>query len=200
MTAMRKKQKEISDWQQIEAILRRARIGRLATSGADGYPYITPVNYVYFRGAIYFHCARVGEKLSNIERDDRVCFAVDLPLAYLDTACNPSAPPCEVSQLYQSVVIRGRAAVVAGEEEKLAVLNALMACHEGDAGGDPGFAAIDAATPALAHCLVVAIRIESLSAKAGLLQGKGAAEREKVRGYLLARGLPGDRETAELLR
>ncbi len=192
---MRKKQKEVRDPEQIEKILRRARVGRLATNGADGYPYITPVNFVYFRGKIYFHCAPAGEKLDNIERDGRVCFAIDLPLAYLDTAYEPTASACAVTQLYQSVLIRGRAEQVDGLEEKAAVLNALMASHEGVA----DYADIAPDTPALALCTVVAIDIESLTAKAGLAQGKGAAEVEKIRRYLLARGLPGDLEAAALL-
>ncbi len=58
---MRRKHCEITERAVIDRILERATIGRLATVGADGYPYITPVNYVYLDGAIYFPCARVGD-------------------------------------------------------------------------------------------------------------------------------------------
>lgn len=190
---IRRKQQEISDPRQIENILQRSRVGRLATLGADGYPYITPLNFVFWQGAIYFHCALDGEKLDNIARHDRVCFAVDTPLAYIGTAY--SASPCDAGQFYQSVLIRGRAELVNDITEKVGALNALMACHEGVA----GYTEVTAETPAVTRCAVVAVRVDALSAKAGLAQGKTGTERENLRSYLMARGLPGDRETAELL-
>lgn len=192
---MRRKFNEITEQKVIEGILQRARIGRLATLGQDGYPYITPVNYVYFRGGIYFHCARQGEKLDNLRRHPQVCFAVDLPLAYLDTAYDRDLPVCDVGQFYQSVVIRGRAEIIEDAVEKVQALNALMASHENAA----GFAAITAVTPAVALCTVVAVRVESISAKANLAQKKSSGEKEKIRSYLRHRGLPGDKETAELI-
>lgn len=193
---MRRKKEEITDSTTIAAILKKARVGRLATLGADGYPYIVPVNYVYWREAIYFHCARQGEKLDNLCRHDKVCFEVDLPLAYLDTGYDKNMPPCEVGQFYQCVVIRGRAEIIEDSTEKVAALNALMASHE----GVEGFAAITTATPAVALCTVVAVRVENISAKANLAQKKSAEEKEKIRTYLEQRGLPGDAEAAALIR
>ena len=76
---MRRRHSEITDPLEINRILSAATIGRMATLGADGYPYITPVNYVYTNACIYFHCALKGEKLDNIAREDRVCFEVDIP-------------------------------------------------------------------------------------------------------------------------
>ncbi len=192
---MRRKFNEITGKKEIEAILLGARIGRLATLGQDGYPYITPVNYVYLRGSIYFHCALQGEKLDNLRRDPKVCFAVDRPLAYIDTGYDKNLPVCDVGQYYQSVVIRGRAEIVVDMTEKVEALNALMACHE----NDPEFAAITATTPAVALCAVVAVRVESISAKANLAQKKSAVDKQKIRAYLQQRGLPGDKEAAELI-
>lgn len=192
---MRRAFNEIKDRDTIGDILGKTMIGRLATIGEDGYPYITAVNYVHFRGAIYFHCASSGEKLNNIARDARVCFAVDRPLAYLDTEFDKSLPACDVGQFYQSVVIRGRAEIVDDLEEKVAALNALMAVHEGVA----EFAEITADSRAVGLCHVVAVRIESLSAKANLGQKKPPAERQRIADYLRRRGLPGDEETARLL-
>lgn len=192
---MRRKKEEITDGQAIAAILEEARIGRLATVGADGYPYIVPVNFVYWRQSIYFHCAREGEKLDNIRRDPRVCFEVDIPLAYLDTAYDRQMPPCDVGQFYRSAIIRGRAEIIQDIEEKVDALNALMASHEGV--GD--FSAITPATRAVALCEVVAVRVERLSAKANLAQKKSAEEKERIRAYLERRGLPGDAAAAALL-
>lgn len=193
---MRRKQFEITDKSEIKNILARARVGRLATIGQDGYPYITPVNYVFWRETILFHCSLLGEKLDNIRRNARVCFEVDIPLAYLDTGFDRTMPACGVTQFYQSVIIRGRAEIIESDEEKVAALNALMASHE----NNPSFSAITLTTPAVKSCAVVAVRIDSLSAKANLAQKKTADEREKIRDYLLQRDLPGDRQSADLIR
>jgi hypothetical protein len=99
---MRRRHSEVTDPQEIERVLRTATIGRMASTGKDGYPYITPVNFVYHQGNIYFHCAPVGEKLDNIARDP----------------------------LFHCVIIRGEASVVPDSPLKLEVLNALVAKHE----------------------------------------------------------------------
>jgi len=193
---MRKKQFEITEQREITTILTTTRVGRLATLGQDGYPYITPVNYVYWQEAIYFHCSLKGEKLDNIRRHEKVCFEVDVPLAYLDTGYDTTMPVCDVGQYYQCVIIRGRAEIVEKSAEKVAALNALMACHE----NVPQFSAITADTPAVKACAVVAVRIDTLSAKANLAQKKTALEKEKIRTYLYRRDLPGDRVAAALIR
>ena len=192
---MKRKRCAITDRRELDAILRRCRIGRMATIGADGYPYITPVNYVYHDGSIYFHGSRVGEKLDNIRRDARVCFEVDVPLAYLDLGYYGDNPEgCGVSQFYQSVVIRGRAEIVADAEEKLRALNALVACHE-PAGRT--FQEITADTRAVPLCEVVAVRIESMTGKREFAQKKSDVEKQQLAAYLEKRDLPGDREAAD---
>ena len=192
---MRRKQCAITDPEKIREILTRSRVGRLATVGRDGYPYITPVNYVYCKDSIYFHCAHKGEKIDNIRADSRVCFEVDIPLAYLDLAFDPARPPCQVHQFYHCMIIRGRAYIVEDPLEKVAALNALMASHE----RQPDFAAITSDTPAVALCTVVAVRIESLSCKSDLAQKKSDNERQRIGSYLKNRGLSGDDEAAALM-
>jgi len=72
--AMRRSDKQISP-AQAEAILARAEYGTLATVNEDGYPYAVPMNFVYFGGNVYFHCALEGQKLDNIANEPRVCFS-----------------------------------------------------------------------------------------------------------------------------
>ena len=135
---MRRSQCEITDKKSLEEILRRCRIGRLATIGADGYPYITPLNYVYWQEAIYFHCAHKGEKMDNLRRDDPGLFRGRYPAGLQGHAISiPQGPACQVHQFYHSVIIRGRAEVVDSLEEKVGALNALMAAHERIAGFSP---------------------------------------------------------------
>lgn len=193
---MRRKQCLVTDPDKITEILTRCTVGRLATIGIDGYPYVTPVNYVFWQGSIYFHCARKGEKTDNILRDPKVCFEVDVPLAYLDTQFDPTKPACQVHQFYHSVIIRGTAEIVEDIHEKVGALNALMASHE----KKEGYSAITETTDAVAMCSVVAVRVVSLSAKSDLAQKKDAAARQRIADYLEGRNLPGDREAAEKIR
>jgi hypothetical protein len=50
---MRRKHSKVTDPKEIERILSLTNMGRLATSGQDGYPYITPLNFVSLEGSIY---------------------------------------------------------------------------------------------------------------------------------------------------
>ncbi len=192
---MKRKQCEIKDITVIEAILNRETIGRMASHGKDGFPYITPVNYVYWNGAIYFHCAHEGEKIDNILRDNRVCFEVDVPLSYLWMDYNPDRSTCQVHQFYHCVIIRGRAELITEINEKVDALNALMKSHENDNFFDP----VTAETKAVKSCSVIAIRAESISGKSDLAQKMSDDDKKQVAEYLNKRNLPGDKEASLLI-
>ena len=132
---MRIAKKEIHDRKVIEGLLAGSPVGRLGTTGRDGYPMIKPLNFAYHQGKIYFHSAPEGEKIEAILWDSRVCFEVDLPIAYVRS----TGIPCKADYLYQSVIIRGRAHIVADREERVEALKALMQKYqpEGGYGGFP---------------------------------------------------------------
>jgi nitroimidazol reductase NimA-like FMN-containing flavoprotein (pyridoxamine 5'-phosphate oxidase superfamily) len=119
---MRKGKKEIRDKDVIVDLLNTCHVGRLGTVGGDGYPMIKPLNFVYHDNRIYFHTAKEAEKVEDIRRDSRVCFEVDLPIAYVKA----KNQPCEAGYLYRSIIIRGRASFVEAEEEKVFALTCLM--------------------------------------------------------------------------
>lgn len=192
---MRRAQSEIKDQQQIKNILTEATIGRMATIGADGFPYITPVNFVYLSDRIYFHCAHKGEKMDNINRDKKVCFEVDIPLAYMEVAFNRMNKACKVHQLYKCVIIRGRANVVDDVEVKIDALNALVASHEGNSDFDP----VSPEDPMFKACSVVEITPESISGKADLFQKGTEEDRRNIAADLAARGLPGDLQAVKAM-
>ena len=62
---------------ELEAFLRASRWGRLATANADGEPHITPLGYVYFRGAIYLHALKSGRRARDLAENPKVAFLVD---------------------------------------------------------------------------------------------------------------------------
>ena len=127
---MRVAKKEINDRKVVEGLLAQCAVGRLGTVGKTGYPMVKPLNYVYHEDRIYFHSAREGEKIEDLERDGRVCFEVDLPLAFV----RGEGSPCKVDYRYQSVICTGQARLVEEREEKLGALKALMEKYQPEGG------------------------------------------------------------------
>ena len=193
---MRRQHCEITDPKEMARILASTNIGRLATVDTEGYPYITPVNFVFYEGCVYFHCASEGEKLANLIRDPRVCFEADVPLAYLEVAFNPERNPCRTHQLYHCVIIRGSARVIPDGELKTTVLNALVAKHE----GNRDFPAVTSDSADCKACRVVAIKPEKMTAKSDLAQNKPQqGYRRFLAEHLVERGLPGDLEAVRAM-
>jgi nitroimidazol reductase NimA-like FMN-containing flavoprotein (pyridoxamine 5'-phosphate oxidase superfamily) len=193
---MRRKHCEITDPKEMIRILASTNIGRLATIDAEGYPYITPVNFVFHEGSVYFHCAPEGEKLANLLRDPRVCFEADVPLAYLEVAFNPERNPCRTHQFYRCVIIRGSARIIPDGELKTTVLNALVAKHE----GNRDFPVMSSDSADAMACRVVAIKPEKMTAKSDLGQNKPQqGYRRFIAERLLERDLPGDLETVQAM-
>ena len=188
---MRRKQCEITDCKEIERILGATTIGRIATEGTDGYPYITPVNFVYHKGNIYFHSAPEGEKLDNLSQNPNVCFEVDIPLAYIDSGFDPDRRICQVHQFYHSVIIRGKASVVEDGPLKVESLNALIDKHERHSGHEFESEEMNA----YAACIVVEIKPTSISAKSDLWQYKNSEIRIRLAQYLKSRNQAHDLET-----
>lgn len=152
---MRREKKRIRNRATIEEILSICPVGRLGTNGRDGYPRIKPLNFAYRDGKIYFHSAKEGEKIDDIVRDNRVSFEIDEPLGYVRSNINP----CSAKYLYRSVVIKGRAAIVHDETERLHALRSLMRKYQPE-GGYGEFL-----TEKLAITAVVRIDIEELTGK-----------------------------------
>ena len=188
---MRRKHSEVTDPKEIEHILSLTNIGRLATIGLDGYPYITPVNFVSMGGNIYFHCAPKGEKLDNLARDPRVCFEIDVPLAYIDIGLDPDRPICHLHQFYHCVIIRGKATIVRDGQLKVSALNALIAKHE----KTEDFKKVTEEMSGYKACEVIEVKPDSVSAKSDLIQNKSEEDRRAVAEYLFNRNQPGDRDT-----
>ncbi|QSX09213.1 pyridoxamine 5'-phosphate oxidase family protein [Alkalibacter rhizosphaerae] len=93
--------------EEIIAVLERCSNGVLACHGDDGYPYAVPLNFVYYNGRIYFHCAKDGHKIDAIKKDPKVSFAV----VDQDTIVSE-----EYTSYFRSAHAFGRARFTEGEE------------------------------------------------------------------------------------
>ncbi|BDV44399.1 hypothetical protein GURASL_33220 [Geotalea uraniireducens] len=174
---MRKAHKRITDFALILDLLNRCPVGRLGTVGRDGWPNVKPLNFVWHEGRIYFHCALEGEKLDDIRHDDRACFEVDLPIAYVKGGPDN---PCRAEYLYRSVILRGRAQLVEAEREKALALDCLMRKYQPE-GGYGSYA-----PEKLAITGVVRLEVEEIVGKEEL--GKGELRERAL--AALAAGTP----------
>lgn len=109
---MRRSEREISI-EGVNGILEVGEYGVLATVGENGYPYATPVSYVYYNKSLYFHSALEGSKLDNIKYNEKVSFCVVGKTKVLQG---------KFSTEYESVIVFGKAFEAKGEEKKEALI------------------------------------------------------------------------------
>lgn len=129
---MRKAEREIKDQGELEDVIRRAEVCRLAMVD-DGEPYIVPMNFGYRDGYLYFHCAREGRKLDILRNGPKVCFELeaDVRLVKGETACKWSTS-------YESIIGWGTATILLDEREVKEGLEVLMSHYtEGPYEFDP---------------------------------------------------------------
>ena len=122
---MRRSEKEIVASEQIEEIIRNAKLCRLALC-QDDWPYIVPVCFGYEDGVIYIHSARAGKKIDILRSNARVCFEFDI-----DVEIQPGISNCDWGVRYRSVIGFGYAEFVEDEREKARALNILIQHYEG---------------------------------------------------------------------
>jgi uncharacterized protein len=148
---MRRPEREITDRELIDDVLRRGQVLYLAMCDGD-MPYVIPLSYGFDGEALYVHCAPEGRKLDILRRASQVCFAITP-----DHEVIRGEKSCGWSVRFRSVVGEGSASVVDDPEEKVRGLDALMRQH-GGAGGDY-------TAEAVAQTAVLRIAIISLSGK-----------------------------------
>ncbi len=122
---MRRSEKEIVASEQIEEIIRNAKLCRLALC-QDDWPYIVPVCFGYEDGVIYIHSARAGKKIDILRSNARVCFEFDI-----DVEIQPGISNCDWGVRYRSVIGFGYAEFVEDEREKTRALNILIQHYGG---------------------------------------------------------------------
>jgi nitroimidazol reductase NimA-like FMN-containing flavoprotein (pyridoxamine 5'-phosphate oxidase superfamily) len=120
---MRKRDREIGSAGEIDEIMERAAVCRVALCDGET-PYIVTMNFGYRRAerpVLFFHCAGQGRKLDILERNDRACFTccIDQELVTADR-------PCSFGMKYRSVVGVGRIERVLDAEEKRDALACIM--------------------------------------------------------------------------
>jgi uncharacterized protein len=123
---VRRKDQEIADKDVLESLLEKAMVCRIGLSD-NNVPYIVPVCFGYADECIYIHSSSRGKKIDIIQRNDQVCFEIDVDVELVrgDTPCN-----CTVT--YNSVIGFGKASLVEDYEEKKRALDIISAHYLGE--------------------------------------------------------------------
>lgn len=131
--------------------------GRLATMGADGYPYCIPLLYLWMDGELYLHTGSArGHLRANIEVNPRVCFEIDEP----DEVFDYGRFECDSGLAYQSVVLFGTIRIVDEISDKQRFCEALMSKY-----GKPGTRRPKGFFPRIDAITVYAVKVERITGK-----------------------------------
>jgi hypothetical protein len=108
---VRRKDREIKSFREMENILRRASVCHLGTYG-DGYPYVTPFNFSYAKGVLAIHLSSEGRVFRNLKQK-KVCVEVVEPGRIIK-----SDSACKTGMEYSSVIAFGEAKIVEDRRSK----------------------------------------------------------------------------------
>jgi len=105
------------------AFLNSGYAGRLATVGADSYPYCVPLLYVCMDSEVYVHnTAARGHLRINIEHESKICFEIDEAGEVFDYG----GFECDSSLAYRSAIVFGNIRVIEDRSVKQRFCDELM--------------------------------------------------------------------------
>ena len=123
---MRRKDREITEITEMEAIILRADVCRIAMTD-NNIPYIVTMNFGYSSGRkFYFHCAREGRKIDMIRKNNYVCFELDT-----DHELTAGTEACDFAMKYSSIIGWGKMFILSSDEEKREGFNSIMQHYSG---------------------------------------------------------------------
>jgi len=120
---MRRKDRQITNMPDLESIISRSDVCRIAFADND-IPYIVTMNFGYTGGdhpCFYFHCAGEGRKMEMIRKNNYVCFELDT-----DHKIYEGEKGCDWGMRFSSVVGYGRLSVVTDNDSRIAGLDSVM--------------------------------------------------------------------------
>ncbi|MCP4347165.1 MAG: pyridoxamine 5'-phosphate oxidase family protein [Desulfobacterales bacterium] len=148
---MIRKDREITDIKEIESIIEKSLVCRLAMAN-EGFPYIVPMCFGYEDNSLYFHSASKGKKLDILRKNSNVCFE-------FDTGCEtkPAEKACKWDMKYKSIVGFGKASFIDDHESKRRAMDIIMRQYSDDA--------YEYSESALKSTVVVKVEISSMTGK-----------------------------------
>lgn len=125
---MRRKDREVTDFNTIIGIIDECDIIRIGLSDGD-FPYIVPVNFAYTVDGseicFYIHGAMAGKKYEMLTKKPYCSFEMDIPLE-MDCIVEMR----DVTMRYKSVMGKCKVEFLDGEEKQSAIDNIIMARYD----------------------------------------------------------------------
>jgi len=124
MKSIRRKEKKISDKNEMLAILENAKYITIAMC-AGNEPYLVTLSHGYDRerNCIYFHCAREGKKIDILKEQNKVWGQALMDKGYVQGSCD---------HLYATTQFMGRVTFVENSDEKKHALEVMINALEED--------------------------------------------------------------------
>lgn len=186
---------QIKSHQKIKEFLNQEHVGRISSMDENGYPQIIPMNFVFLNDFVYMHSHIKGEKIDNINRNNKVGFEVDKELEFLPSYFEDPKDASLADTLYISVVIKGTASLVTDREEKTLALNGLMKKYQPEGRYDP----IQSSMRVLDAVAVIKVIPEVLSGKYKIGQNMRPENRLDLAEKILTRNSPTAKETLKIM-
>lgn len=186
---------QIKSSQKIQEFLNQEHIGRISSIDENGYPQIIPMNFVFLNGSIYMHSHTKGEKIDNINRNNKAGFEVDRELEFLPSYFEDPKDASLADTLYISIVIKGKASLVTDREEKTLALNGLMKKYQPEGGYDP----IQSTMRVLDSVAIIKIIPDTLHGKYKIGQHMRTESRMDLAEKILKRSSPTAQETLKIM-
>lgn len=125
---MRRKDREVTDFDTIVGIIDECEIIRLGLADGD-FPYIVPMNFAYTvegeQICFFVHGAMAGRKYEMLKKSLLCSFEMDIPLE-MDCIYEDK----DVTMRYKSVMGKCRVEFLEGDERQTAIDDVIMARHE----------------------------------------------------------------------
>lgn len=150
---LRRIDRKLSDTDTL-TVLRDSEYGFLTTLNRDGSPHCVPLSYVLHNGALYFHCARAGQKLDNLCRDGRAQFTCVL---------HSRTVPFQFTVEFASCMADGVVRIVEDEAERWEAMRALCQKYDPQALDTPAYERAMRGMPA---AVMLRMEITAMSGKA----------------------------------
>lgn len=197
---MRRSEFQVTEEKEMEEFLGQMSFGFLGTISEDGWPHVTPINYVYYEGDVYIHGSKIGEKMDSMKQNNQVTFCVAKEYAIIPSYFTDPTYACPATTFFKSVFFRGKAVVVEDVKEKASVMSAFAEKLQPEGGYDPIDANNDEYVKRLRGIAVVKIATEWRTAKFKFGQNYNDPRRQKVIDGLAKRDDPLDEETIRLMK
>ena len=153
------------------------------------------MNFVFLNDVIYMHSHVKGEKLDNLNRNNKVGFEADRELEFLPSYFEDPHNAALADTLYISVVIKGIGSFVIDRGEKTLVLNGLMEKYQPEGQYDP----IQSDMKVLDAVSIIKVTPQTIHGKYKIGQNMNSKDRMALAQKILEKNSSSSKQTLKIM-